>query len=148
MRRFTTTTDDMTSSNCSFSGLLNAGYHLEFGTSYVFHLTSCKIGACYAIIDDSYTEGWAYVRGLRPSTFSEFTATGVSSFNLSSAGAYFRPTETNITLEFTTQTCDDFYKLHPYTHPQNCTGGVFVTGPLNGPPLCGEDVNYLVEKWA
>lgn len=146
-RRFTAQANAVSMGNCSFTGVINSRHRFDFGTSYVFNLTTCKIGSCYAIIDETYKEEWAYVYGLRPSIFREFQIVGASSFNLSSAGVYFRPETENITLEFTIQTCNDFYKLHPFAHPQNCTAGVAVTGPLNGPPLCGDDVRYMVETW-
>lgn len=140
-RRQTNVACSITANNCGFSGAANAQFPLAFGSKCTLNLTNCKVDACYGIIDWSYNMRWAYTEGLSLSAFETFTMQGVRVLNWSSAGVYFRPSSPTVTMTFTVQTCDNFYKLHPYETQESCaaTSGPRISAPIRGPPLCGSD---------
>ena len=138
-RRLTTAACPLNTTNCGFSGTSNTRHRLAFGATCTLNFTNCKVGACYGIIDWSYNMRWGYTTGINQSAFSSFSMTGVSVLNVSSAGAYFKPSSSNVTLTFTVQTCDNFYKLHPFERTETCDVGPEISTAIRGPPLCGAD---------
>jgi hypothetical protein len=127
--------------NCTFTNSRGGTrYRLAFGSTCVLSLTGCRIGQCYALLDWSYQRRWSYVPGVRKSAFSSFDVTNVDVLNVSSAGVYFKPSGSTITLQFTVQTCDNFYRLHPFTETEDCTAdGPEISAPIRGPFICGEN---------
>jgi hypothetical protein len=132
----------ITAENCTFAGAVGGmHYRLTFGSTCTLSLTECRIGQCYSLVDWSYERRWAYVPDLRKSAFASFNVTNVNSLHVSSAGVYFRPSQRDVTISFTVHTCDDFYRLHPFTEIENCTtDGPEISALIRGPPMCGEDV--------
>jgi hypothetical protein len=131
---------------CSFLNSAGGTRHrLNFGSKCQISLTECRIGQCYTVIDWSYFRRWGFAANVVKSAFVNFTMTNVKNLNISSGGVYFTPTDSNVNITFHVQTCDNFFKMHPFTAIEDCDAdGPEISGPIRGPPMCGPDVSVYV----
>jgi hypothetical protein len=112
-------------------------HRLKFGSTCVLSLTRCSVDRCYALIDWSSELRWASADNLRRSAFSSFEITNANGLNVSSAGVTFTPSQSDLTIRFTVHTCDNFYRLHPFTEIEDCAAdGPEISAPIRGLPFC------------
>ena len=97
-----------TSDNC-----LLPNRTFTFNTVYNFTLNNCKLKKCYAIIDETSQMKWGNIGDINPSIFRTVNIEGANYLH-KTAGIIFRPIQTTVLLNFQTQTCHDFYTLHPF----------------------------------
>jgi hypothetical protein len=130
--------------DCSFmSGSQSDGnrIRLAFGSTCVLNLTKCRVGSCYSIIDWSFDLRWAHAPGIRRSAFHSINISGVRAYNISMAGMFFQPSNSAVTIAFSVQTCDNFYRLHPFVPKEDCeTGGPEISPIMRGLPICSDDL--------
>ena len=125
-----TTATNFNSTNCRLSIT-----EFNLGQTYSFQLENCRVGDCHAIIDNTYRLRWGSPDPVNPSVFNIVSMVGTN-FVHNSAGIVFRPTQQNVIITLTVQSCHNFYKIHPFESIENCTAPVNVSNIIRGLPFC------------
>lgn len=123
-----------TSDNC-----LLPNRTFTFNTVYNFTLNNCKTKKCYAIIDKTFDMKWGDTENIVPSAFSSVNITGATYLH-KYAGIIFKPTQSTINIILRTQTCHNFYTMHPFESSENCNNTIPISDIIRGLPLC-RDIN-------
>lgn len=123
--------------NCPSENCTLTNTSLKFGYTYNFSLTNCKVSDCHAIIDKTYDLRWGDLSGFNESrsAFSSVEITGGDMFHKSS-GIIFRPYQANVTLILHTQSCHNFYVLHPFEEKAHCETTINISNIIRGLPMC------------
>lgn len=106
-----------------------------FHTHFNFTLNNCKLKKCYAIIDETSQMKWGNIGDINPSIFHTVNIEGANYLH-KTAGIIFRPIQTTVLLNLQTQTCHDFYTLHPFENAENCNRTFSVPNIIRGLPFC------------
>ena len=119
------------SENCTLTNT-----SLQFGYQYNFSLTNCKVSDCHAIIDKTYDLRWGDLSAFsgNRSAFRIVEITGGDVLHKS--GIIFRPNQSNVTLILHTQSCHNFYVLHPFEEKAHCETTINISNIIRGLPMC------------
>eukprot|EP00164_Ancoracysta_twista_P000879 GFYU01001156.1.p1 GENE.GFYU01001156.1~~GFYU01001156.1.p1 ORF type:complete len:201 (-),score=4.50 GFYU01001156.1:347-949(-) len=136
--------EDPTKEQCQLDSKLGTGslngLNLRFGESGCnVTLEHCIPGLCYGSIDLTYKLPVDDTLGLPPvkSFFKSFEILkGADYFKWTSHGIQFKPTESSVTLQYSTYTCSEFYKFRGRVKEPFCNQNIeVITGTAVGVPI-------------